>query len=215
MRWDESSVDPEMLFRLRPPDEVLSAALDLAAEIGHKVPSPDVVQLLSILAGDQSVRRVLEIGGGVGAATICLARGAKRAAVVSLGAHEVGGAAMRQLLVRAGLSERVSLVTDEPLIGVEALEGQFDRVHLAVPIASVRRLVDRVLPKLTVGGLLTVEGLLPPEDRGDEAEVEGARTVAGYLVIHPQLEAQVLAVGDGLAVARKKSPLVTEMGGPY
>ena len=52
-----------------------------------------------------------------------------------------------------------------------------------------------------------------PSPSADRAAA--ARSVAGYLVMHPQLDTLVVPVGDGLAVARKRRPLVTELGGPY
>ena len=36
-----------------------------------------------------------------------------------------------------------------------------------------------------------------------------------YLMIHPQLRAVMLPLGDGVAVATKSRPLVRELGGPF
>jgi hypothetical protein len=34
-------------------------------------------------------------------------------------------------------------------------------------------------------------------------------------MIHPQLEAVILPLGDGVGLATKTKPLMTEMGGPW
>ena len=221
MSWAKLSADPEMLYRLRPPDRVLAGAMERAGELGQADLSLEAARLLEILAGGASVRRVLEVGRGAGVATLCLARGADRAEIVSLDRGKDLEDVVRTVLDQAEVANRVTLVTGDPLVVLDSLDGAFERIHLAVAATELRRLVDRVLPKLVVGGLLTVSGLgsvsraAPGEGTADDE----ARSVAGYLVMHPQLETQVLELtrepGGGLAVARKKQPLVTEMGGPF
>ena len=211
MSWENPPADPEALFRVRPPDALMREAFERSAALGLGVPSLEIGRMLEILAGERSVRRVLEIGRGVGFSTLCLARGAAQAEVLSLDPIDDFRAEAAALLEQAGVEDRVVLSTGDPLLAIEAIEGYFDLIHLSVAIAETLRLVDRVLPKLAVGGVLTVEGLRPTE----EPSIDRARAVAGYLVIHPQLDTEVLALGEGLGVARKKKPLVTEMGGPY
>ena len=48
-----------------------------------------------------------------------------------------------------------------------------------------------------------------------EEETEAIRAFNGYLMMHPQLRAVVLPLGDGVGLATKTKPLVTEMGGPF
>jgi predicted O-methyltransferase YrrM len=53
----------------------------------------------------------------------------------------------------------------------------------------------------------------PPEE--DDEEADALRAFNPYMMIHPQLVAQVLPIGDGLGVATKTEPLIREMGGPF
>ena len=71
-----------------------------------------------------------------------------------------------------------------------------------------------------LGGLLVADNLLwkgrvaePPAER--DADADAIRAFNGYLMMHPQLQALVLPLGDGLGVAVKTRPTVMEMGGPY
>ncbi len=41
------------------------------------------------------------------------------------------------------------------------------------------------------------------------------RAFNGYFMMHPQLVSLVLPLGDGLGVAVKSRPLISEMGGPF
>ena len=217
MSWERLSADPAMLYRLRPPDDLLAEALDLAAERHERPPSLEMARLLEVLAGEPSVTRVLEVGRIDGVATLCLARGAPEAGIVSVGTAESDRAALEELFGRAGVGDRVRLLSGEPLAAVESLDGRFDRIHLSVGLSGAIRLIDRVLQLLAVGGLLSVEGVAVDDaaDGEEEGRAAAARSVAGYLVMHPQLDTLVVPVGDGLAVARKRRPLVTELGGPY
>jgi hypothetical protein len=86
----------------------------------------------------------------------------------------------------------------------------FDLVHLDGEVSGYRRLLDLVITRIAVQGTLLFHGLPVV---GPEADA--ARAFCGYLLMHPQLQATVLDVGSGLAVARKIQPLVTDLGGPY
>lgn len=213
MRWDDLDGHADMLGLLRPADATLAAAIERSAALELHCPALEVCRLLEVLAGERAIERVLEVGRGLGASTISLSRGAASAAVLSVDASGEHLAETAELLRNAGVEGRVSLLTEAPLAVVGMVEGRFDHIHLAVDIGEALRLADRLLPKLAVGGLLTVDGIRPL-DSGDRVE-ERARAVSGYLVMHPQLEALVLPIGEGLLVARKKALLVTEMGGPF
>ncbi len=70
-----------------------------------------------------------------------------------------------------------------------------------------------------MGGLIVCDNLLwggqiaaPTEE---DPETDALRAFNGYLMMHPQLQAVVLPVGDGVGVATKTKPTIMEMGGPY
>jgi predicted O-methyltransferase YrrM len=84
-----------------------------------------------------------------------------------------------------------------------------------------RKYLDLVVPKLRVGGVIACDNLLwggqvaaPDEDREDR-DADALRAFNGYLMMHPQLQAVVLPVGDGLGLATKTKPTIFEMGGPF
>ncbi|HXU30172.1 MAG TPA: hypothetical protein VN851_06305, partial [Thermoanaerobaculia bacterium] len=73
-----------------------------------------------------------------------------------------------------------------------------------------------------VGGLVVVDNLLwgglvanYADSEEDDANTDALQSFNGYFMIHPQLEAVVLPLGDGVGVATKTKPLILEMGGPY
>lgn len=211
------------LERLLPPrDPILREMEELAQRDGVPISDPEVGRLLSILARSVGARRILEIGTAIGYGTLCLARGAAEARVVTLDTDPERIAQARSFLERAGVADRVELVEGAALEILPRLEGYFDLVYIDAVKQEYRRYLDLVLPRLRVGGMVVCDNLLwkghvaaPPEDREEDEQSRALRAFNGYLMMHPQLQALVIPLGDGLGIATKTKPLVSEMGGPY
>jgi len=126
----------------------------------------------------------------------------------------------RGYLEKAGVMDRVELIEGPALEVLQKLPGPVDMAYVDAVKTEYRRYLDFLLPRLRVSGLLVFDNLLwkghvaePPEE--DDLEADALRAFNGYLMIHPQLRASLLPLGDGVGVATKTKPLMTEMGGPY
>jgi predicted O-methyltransferase YrrM len=179
-----------------------------------------VGKLLGILARATGARRILEIGAAIGYGAIWLARGAPEARVQSVDVDPERLAAARQYLERAGLADRVELIEGKALEVIQRLDGPFDLVYVDAVKTEYRRYLDLVLPKLRVGGLIVCDNLLwggevaAPGEKEDR-DADALRAFNGYLMMHPQLQAVVLPLGDGVGLATKTKPTMFEMGGPF
>lgn len=217
------------LDRLLPPRDGLRREMEqVAAERKLPISDPEIGRLLGILARSIGARRMLEVGTSIGYGTLCLARAALEARVLSIDSDPEVLAEARGYLERAGVLDRVELICGEALSvlggrsAAGAIEGPFDLVYLDAVKTEYRRYLDLLLPKVRVGGLVVVDNLLwggkvaayALSDEDDE-KVEAIASFNGYFMIHPQLEALVLPLGDGVGVATKTKPLILEMGGPY
>jgi caffeoyl-CoA O-methyltransferase len=216
------------LERLLPPREPLLREMEEQAARGEvPISDPETGRLLSILAraaAANGARLILEIGTAIGYGTLCLARGAPQARVVSIDPDPQRLAAARAYLERAGVAERVELLEGAALDLLPRLEGPFDLVYVDAVKTEYRRYLDLVLPRLRVGGLVVIDNLLwggkvaepPPEEAvtGEDPSTAALRAFNGYLMMHPQLEAVVLPLGDGVGLATKLRPLRSELGGP-
>ncbi|MEP7011412.1 MAG: O-methyltransferase [Acidobacteriota bacterium] len=214
------------LDRLLPPRDPLRREMEqVAAERKLPISDPEVGRLLGILARSIGARRILEVGTSIGYGTLCLARAAAEAKILSIDADAEILAEARGYLERGGVLDRVELVHGEALAvlgGNSAIEGPFDLVYLDAVKTEYRRYLDLLLPKVRVGGLVVVDNLLwggevatyADADEDDE-KIEAIQSFNGYFMIHPQLEAVVLPLGDGVGLATKTKPLILEMGGPY
>jgi predicted O-methyltransferase YrrM len=212
------------LERLLPPRDPLLAEMErMAASDEVPISDPEVGRLLEILARSTGARRILEIGTAIGYGTLCLARGAPEARVISLDSDPERVATARGYLERGGVADRVELLTGKALDLLPALEGPFDLVYLDAIKTEYRRYLDLTLPKLTVGGLVVLDNLLwkgqiaePLDDPEEDDPAAGAlRSFNAYMMIHPQLVALVLPLGDGVGLATKTRALMTELGGPF
>ena len=210
------------LERLLPPrDPLLREMEEIASRDDVPISDPEVGRLLSILARATGARRIVEMGTAIGYGTLCLARGAPEAKLTTIDSDPERLAVARAYLERAGVAERVELLQGQALAMLPTLAGPFDMAYLDAVKSEYRRYLDLLLPKLRVGGLVVVDNLLwkghvavPPEDEEDE-NADALRAFNGYLMMHPQLEAVVLPLGDGVGLATKTKPLISELGGPF
>lgn len=209
------------LERLLPSrDELASEMEAYAEERGVPISDPEVARLLEILAKARDARRLLEIGTAIGYGTLALARGAANGRVMTIDADAERQAVARGYLERAGVADRVELVNGAALQVLPGLQGPFDLVYIDALKTEYRRYLDLSLPVLGEGGLVVVDNLLwkgkiaePPEEQ--DAAGKAIESFNGYFMIHPQLTAVLLPLGDGVGLAVKKSPLISEMGGPF
>jgi caffeoyl-CoA O-methyltransferase len=209
------------LERLLPPRDPLLREMEERAEREDvPVSDPEVGRLLSVLARATGARLILEIGTAIGYGTLCLARGAPEARIVSIDTDPERLATARGYLERAGVAGRVELIEGPALDVLHRLQGIFDLVYIDAVKTEYRRYLDQVLPRLRVGGVVVCDNLLwggkvaaPPDE--DDANADALRAFNGYLMMHPQLQAVVLPLGDGLGIATKTKPTIMEMGGPY
>ena len=209
------------LDRLLPPrDPLLREMEERAGREDIPISDPEVGRLLSILARSAGARRILEIGAAIGYGAVWLARGAPEARVQSVDINPERLAVARQYLERAGLADRVELIEGKALEVIQRLDGPFDLVYVDAVKSEYRRYLDLVVPKLRVGGLIVCDNLLwggevaaPGEE--EDRDADALRAFNGYLMMHPQLQAVVLPLGDGVGLATKIKPTIFEMGGPF
>jgi predicted O-methyltransferase YrrM len=114
-------------------------------------------------------------------------------------------------LARAGLRERTQIEKGYALEVIPQLNQTFDLVFIDAVKEEYRGYLDLALPKLRPGGVVICDNLLwggqvAGEIRSDDQKTstEALRKFNEHFVNHPQLRAEVLAVGDGLGYAVKK-----------
>ncbi len=209
------------LKRLRPPLDAATAEIERAAHArGDEIVSPDVARLLETVAALEPAGRVLELGTGGGYGTLHLARGVREGQVVTVDRDAAALAIAASILDQAGVGSRVERVQAEALDFLTGAVGPFHLVVVDIEPRDARRCVDLALPLLTVGGRLVVlrtlgRGPVGEATREDDPVQWQRESLHPYLLIHPQLAAVLLPIGEGVVIGVKRRPTIREMGGPF
>ena len=200
----------EYLDQLLPQhDPLLEEMEKYAAE--HRVPIADreVARFLEISARAGKAKRALEIGMAISYSVIHLLRGmGKDGLVVTIEPNEQMIRASEDFLGRAGLRDQVRIERGKALDVMPRLTETFDLLFIDALKEEYRRYLDLGLERLTTGGLVIVDNLLWGGKVADDSEQSDSSTLAlrdfnHYFVNHPQLQSEVLPVGDGLGYAVK------------
>jgi caffeoyl-CoA O-methyltransferase len=202
----------EYLDNLLPPSEGLLAEMEAyAAE--HRVPIADreVALFLAITARAIKARRVLECGMAIGYSVIHLVRGmADDGLVITIDPSDEMIKAASEYFERARVTDRVRIEKGYALEVIPRLNETFDLVFIDAVKEEYQGYLDFALPKLRAGGVVVCDNLLwggqvageilSPDQK---SSTEALREFNRYFVTHPQLRAEVLAVGDGLGYGVK------------
>src|SRR5690349_4629315 len=189
------------------PDSLLAEMEAYAAE--HRVPIADreVSRFLEITARVTGARKALEIGMAIGYTVIHLARGmGENGVVVTIEPSEDMINAATRYLKRAGVLDRVEIERGKALEVMPTLEETFDLLFIDAMKEEYSQYLDLGLQRLRSGGVVIVDNLLwgGRVATGDtESSTVALREFNPYFINHPQLIAEVLAVGDGLGYAVK------------
>ena len=194
-------------------DDLLTEMEQYAAE--HRVPIADreVARFIEITARSINAKRALECGMAIGYSVIHLLRGMDNGGrVVTIDPSDEMIAAAEGYYSRAGVRDRVDIHKGYALEVIPKLNETFDLLFIDAVKEEYRGYLDLALPRLRAGGVVICDNLLwggqvAGEIRSDDqkASTEALREFNRYFVNHPQLRAEVLAVGDGLGYGVKIS----------
>ncbi|HSJ64875.1 MAG TPA: O-methyltransferase [Gemmatimonadaceae bacterium] len=169
--------------------------------------TPRAGRTLQVLLRAVGARRVLEIGTLGGYSAIWMARAlGDEGRILSLEVERAHAEFARRQLARAGLADRVTIRVGRALELLPALDGeQFDAVFIDADKEPMPTYLDWALRLTRKGGLIAADNALWG-GRVADPEVNDAATLAvrefnRRFASEPRLDAVVLPVGDGLAIA--------------
>ena len=169
--------------------------------------TPRAGRVLQVLLRAIGARRVLEIGTLGGYSAIWMARAmGDDGEILTLELDSAHAEFARRYLERAGLAGRVTVRVGRALDLLPALDGeQFDAVFIHADKEPMPTYLDWALRLTRKGGMILADNALWA-GRVADPEVNDTATAAvrefnRRLSTDPRIEATVLPVGDGLAVA--------------
>lgn len=201
----------EYLYGLLPASPPVAAEMERYAA-KHNVPivGPAVARLLALLVRVSGAKRIFELGSAIGYSTLWLAQAAGPGGRVyySDGDPEKAKRA-RRYFQRAGLAGRVTIQVGDALTLLERTPGQFDLIFNDVDKHGYPDVLGAAVPRLKRGGLLVTDNVLwsgraARRAARVDANTRGVQEFNRLLFASREVEAVMLPLRDGVAVARKK-----------
>ena len=201
------------LLAHRSPDDALLR--DLQAETaghtqGRMQIAPDQGTLLRVLVGALGVKRAIEIGTFTGMSSICIARGLPPGGrLLCCDVSQEFTSIARRYWERAGLLDRIELRIGPALETLRALprEPGFEFAFIDADKTSYAEYYEELLPRLRVAGLIAVDNVLwhgaVVDPTAQDADTLAIRRFNDQVAADPRVESVMIAVADGLTLARK------------
>lgn len=202
----------EYLERLLPANTGIIAEMEADAEKnGVPIADREVALFLEITARAMKARRVLEIGMAIGYAVVHLAQGmSDDGLIVTIEPNDEMIRRAEDYLARAGVRERVRIERGRALEVIPKLKDTFDLVYLDALKEEYSGYLDQALPLLRVGGVVVADNVLwggqvagKVRSQDQQASTKALREFNRHFINHPQLRAEVLSFGDGIAYGVK------------
>ncbi|HVR33213.1 MAG TPA: O-methyltransferase [Acidimicrobiia bacterium] len=205
-----------LLEHSMPADDVVAA---LVEETSSALPDRAGMQvggeqgrLLHLLVKLMGARQLLEIGTFTGMSALWMARALPPDGhLLCLDVSEEWTAIARRYWERAGVDHLIELEIGPALDTLRTLapEPMFDLAFIDADKGNYPNYLDEVVPRLHPGGLMVADNVLwsgKVVDGADETDdTEAIRRFNRIVVDHPDLEAVVLPISDGMTLARRRS----------
>lgn len=168
---------------------------------------------LRLLTQLHQPRRILEIGTAIGYSTIHMAEEATEAQLVTIELDKERAKRAADNFREAGVADRVELVTGDALEWLPRMSGTFDMIFIDAAKGKYAQFMEEAFRLCSPGGIIVTDNVLfrglvalPDEqiERRHRSTVRRIREFNEWLANHPGLVTNFFAVGDGMAVSRKR-----------
>ena len=197
-----------------PPDQLLR---DLIAETAERFPGKVIYQIgpeqgtfMTMLASVMRARDAIEVGTFTGYSSVCLARGlVEGGRLICCDISEEWTSLARTYWQKAGLGERIELRLGPALDTLRALPpaASFDLAFIDADKQGYRGYWEELVPRMRPGGMILVDNTLLHGrifETSPDPDALAIREFNEHVLTDDRVEAVMLAVGDGLTLARAK-----------
>lgn len=197
-----------------PDDDVVRELREETARLGERAVmqiSPDQATLLRILVAAIGARRAIEVGTFTGFSALAIARGLPPGGrLLCLDVSEEWTRVARRFWAKAGVADRIELRLGPAAETLRALpeEPPFDFAFIDADKQGYPVYWEEIVRRLRPGGLVAVDNVLwdgevvQPDKQGED--VEAIRGFNELVLADARVESVMLAVADGLTLARRK-----------
>ena len=206
------STDLDYLEGIHPPmGPVLEEMLKSGRAEGVPIVSPATGRLLRVLVAATAPKRVVEIGTAIGFSTLWMASALPTGGRIdTIDPDRSRTDRARKYWLRAGVTDRVRVVNEPALRVLPRLAAGIEFAFIDALKTEYSAYLEALLPKMAPGGMITVDNVLWSGRiaAGEHDEnTDALRAFNEKFLGHEQLEATIVAVGDGvgIGVVRRRS----------
>jgi caffeoyl-CoA O-methyltransferase len=172
--------------------------------------APDQATFLRILVAASGARQAIEVGTFTGFSALAIARGLPAdGRLLCLDVSEEWTSVARRAWAKAGVAGKIELRIGPAAETLRALpdEPSFDFAFIDADKPGYPVYWEEILRRLRPGGLIAIDNVLwegevvRPEQQGED--VVAIRAFNELVVADPRVESVMLALADGLTIARK------------
>ncbi|HKP14158.1 MAG TPA: O-methyltransferase [Blastocatellia bacterium] len=189
-------------------DEVLAEVEAEAARRDIPIIGPAVARVLYQYARLTGARRVFEMGSAIGYSTIWLAHAVGgEGRVYYTDGSDANAAEARGYFERAGVADRIEILTGDSMALLDAVDGEFDLIFNDVDKHQYPDAFRKAVPRVRSGGLFITDNALwyGKVARGDaDKYTAGVREFNRLIYAADDLYPTILPIRDGLAVCLKR-----------
>jgi caffeoyl-CoA O-methyltransferase len=196
-----------------PDDQVLEELRAETARLGEEARmqiAPDQGTFLSLLVAATGARRAVEVGTFTGYSAISIARGlGPEGRLLCCDVSEEWTGIARRYWARAGLEDRIELRLGPAADTLRALppEPVFDFAFIDADKPGYRTYYEEILRRLRPGGLLAADNVLwsgkVVHGADEDDSTRALRAFNDHVAGDPRVQSVMLALADGLTIARK------------
>jgi caffeoyl-CoA O-methyltransferase len=194
-------------------DDVVRGLREETAKLGQRAVmqiAPDQATFLRLLVAAIGAKRAIEVGTFTGLSSLAIARGlSKDGRLLCLDVSEEWTAIARGAWAKAGVADRIELRIGPAAETLRALppDPVFDFAFIDADKKGYAVYWEEIVRRLRPGGLVAADNVLwegevvKPDEQGED--VVAIRRFNELVLQDPRVECVMLAIADGLTLARK------------
>jgi predicted O-methyltransferase YrrM len=198
-------VEEYMQGLIPPRDAVLEEMEDFAKKNGVPIVGPLVGRVLYQLARLADAGRIFEMGSAIGYSTIWFARALRPGGkVYYTDASASNASRANDYAQRAGLGDRIEILTGNSLELIDQVEGEFDVIFNDVDKHFYPEVHRKAAGRVRVGGLFVTDNVLwsgrVADPSVNDDDTQGVRSFNKLLFADDRYYSTVVPLRDGLTV---------------
>jgi caffeoyl-CoA O-methyltransferase len=197
-----------------PPDDVQRSLIRATSRLGSASEmqiAPDQGAFMTLLTKIVGVSFAVEVGTFTGYSSICIARGLiDGGRLLCCDVSDKWTRIARDHWAKAGLDDRIDLRIAPAIETLRALPADppIDLAFIDADKTGYVDYYDEIVPRLRTGGVVMIDNTLWSGDVADESitgeSIDAIRALNDRVAADDRVEAVVLAIADGLTLARKR-----------